>query len=126
VLGKPIDRQRLYALLSEHLRPAAQSPLAASAADEPIEQLETRLARRFAARLQGEADALQQELQTADRQAAIARLHRLKGSAPMFGRSDIGALAERAEQALRQQQRVPEACLQQLLAQLTAAAQNPA
>lgn len=123
LLPKPIDRGRLYDLLAAFLPLGEEAVDPDSAADEGLQDLETRLAHRFAARLQGEAEALRQALQAGDRQAAIALLHRLKGSAPMFGRQDIGALAARLEQALRAAEPLPEDALQALHAQLDPATQ---
>jgi CheY-like chemotaxis protein/nitrogen-specific signal transduction histidine kinase len=120
LLAKPLERSRLYALLSRFLPGPARASQATDPSDEPIDQLETRLARRFAARLQTEAAALQRELEAGDRRAAMARLHRLKGSAPMFGRHDIGAAAARAEQALKNNEPLSEDWMRQPQAQLHA------
>jgi signal transduction histidine kinase/ligand-binding sensor domain-containing protein/CheY-like chemotaxis protein len=98
VLTKPIDRRRLFSLLSLFLTEA--EPVDATD-PQAFDALHARLSVRFRLRLRTEAAALQAADWRRQGSELAERLHRLKGSCGMFGLAEVGAAAATAERALR-------------------------
>jgi signal transduction histidine kinase/DNA-binding response OmpR family regulator len=95
VLGKPIDRAKLYAVLRRHLQ-AAGDPTA-SAAD--INAMLERVGAKFRARLPETVTQLEEALARADWAEVASRAHQLKGIAGSVGLPQLTALAAPVEAA---------------------------
>ncbi|MEN9629636.1 MAG: hypothetical protein RJA10_2863 [Pseudomonadota bacterium] len=100
VLAKPIDRARLYGVLSLHLR-AGSGGAQASARDDQLAAVVDRLARSFRQQLPDTIGQLQQALGGRRWSDLGQQAHRIKGLAGSIGFPELTALAEPVETAVR-------------------------
>jgi HPt (histidine-containing phosphotransfer) domain-containing protein len=100
VLAKPIDRARLYGVLSLHLKPGGSAaPL--SARDDHLAAVVDRLARSFREELPTTIGQLQQAVSEQQWTELCQLAHRIKGLAGSIGFPELTALAEPVEAAVR-------------------------
>ncbi len=115
VLGKPIDRARLYEVMSRYLKPAGDVDVQAQHAR--IDAVVQRLAASFRAEWPDQVAQLQGALDATDWPAVRQQTHRIKGLAGSIGFDHLTALAAPVEQHIdRGDLDAARACCQRLLA----------
>ena len=100
VLAKPIERPRLYALLSRHLAAAGAGPRPGVGAE--VDAVVRRLAAEFRHELPLTTATLAAALDRRDTERLRFLAHRIKGLAGSIGHPEITALAEPVEPLLAQ------------------------
>ena len=120
-IGKPIDRQRLYAALAHYLAAPEGAPHVSAPAgvvqksasesawpsesqnesDDPMAAAMASIRARFRSGIPAEQEILDTARQAQDTVALKAQLHRLKGSAGTFGFMAVSQAAAAAETAIK-------------------------
>jgi HPt (histidine-containing phosphotransfer) domain-containing protein len=99
-LGKPLNRRRLYAILTQHLRQAGESEQAEPLEDK-LDGLIAQLSESFQAELPGKIAAIEAALAHRDWPQLRTLVHALKGIAGSVGFPELTRLAQPVEASVQ-------------------------